>query len=236
MSVLLETRALSKHFSGVAAVDEVDLRIAKGEILAVVGPNGSGKTTLFNVTSGFLKPTTGSVWFEGRRIDESAPHLLPGRGIARTFQQAMTFGELSVRETVMVPGYTGRFPKVDVNRLLRLCGLGDQAEVAGNALPYGRQRSLGVALALATSPRLLLLDEPAAGLSEEDAARLAALIRDIRDEGVSVAVIDHNMHFLLPIADRIMVMETGRVIFDGTTADMQAHQRVIDVYLGQDVV
>jgi len=235
VSRVLEVRDLKKRFAGIAAVDGIDLSAESLEILAIIGPNGSGKTTLFNLISGFLKPTAGDILLNGERINGIPPHRLVRRGLARSFQQAMSFPNLSVRDNVEVPIHaSGRRHLGDVTRILELCGLSEQEHMPANTLPYGKQRNLGIAIAMATRPQLLLLDEPAAGLGDDAARDLARLIRSIREQGVTLVVIDHDMPFLLPIADRVIVMETGKKLFEGTAADVLAHERVIEVYLGHD--
>jgi branched-chain amino acid transport system ATP-binding protein len=236
MTALLEVRSLTKHFSGVAAVDGVDMAVALGEIVAIIGPNGSGKTTLFNLVSGFLRPTAGDIRFCGRRTNGIPPHTLVTGGLARTFQQAMSFPSLTVRENIEVPGLVSKRKKgVELGRILDMCNLAEQAAMPAGILPYGKQRVLGVAIALATSPKLLLLDEPATGLDDEASHDLARLIHAIREEGVAVVVIDHDMPFLLPLADRVIVMEAGRVLFEGTAESVMSHERVIEIYLGNDI-
>ncbi|WP_109793451.1 ABC transporter ATP-binding protein [Minwuia thermotolerans] len=236
MTAMLEASGLTKHFAGVAAVADLDVEIRRDEILAVIGPNGSGKTTLFNLLSGFLRPSAGRIAFEGRRVDGVAPHRLVRGGMARTFQQAMSFAGLTVRENVEVSIHAvGRRGFHEVDRILEECGLAEVPDYEAGTLPYGLQRNLGIAVALATVPKLLLLDEPAAGLGDEAARSLAALIRNIRDQGVTVAVVDHDMPFLMPLADRVLVMEAGRKLFEGTSDEVMSHDRVIEVYLGHAV-
>ncbi|WP_213451417.1 ABC transporter ATP-binding protein [Rhizomonospora bruguierae] len=229
----LTVRGLTKRFAGVTALAEVDLEVRAGEILAVVGPNGSGKTTLFNVISGFYRPTTGTVVFDGVPLTGKKPDRINQLGLARTFQQAMAFTTGTVRENLEIaqlahtddPGWRAE--------LIALCGLTEVAETMCAGLPYGLQRKLGVALGLATRPRLMLLDEPAAGLSDTDADDLAALITSLPQQGVSVACIDHNLPFLLPIADRVVVLDAGRKIFDGAPEEARGSAAVVEAYLGE---
>jgi branched-chain amino acid transport system ATP-binding protein len=234
VSPILAVQDLKRHFGGIAAIDGLDLHVLPNEILAICGPNGSGKTTLFNVISGVLRPTSGAVLFEGQRVDGFPAHRVVARGIGRTFQQAMAFPALSVRENVEIPlcALTGSEP--DVDAILSLCGLAADAEQQAGMLPYGKQRNLGIAVALATRPKLLLLDEPSAGLGDEACHGLANLIRTIRSGGVTVVVIDHDMAFLLPLADRVIVMDAGKKLFEGTPDQVLAEERVIEVYLGND--
>ena len=233
MSAVVEVSGLRRHFGGIAAVDGIDLTLGEGEILAVLGPNGSGKTTLFNLISGFLRPDAGRVTFAGQNVAGWPAHRITRLGLARTFQQGAMFPNLSVRDNVTVPA---RISGVgDVDAILDLCGLSDAAADPAAALSFGRQRNLGIAIALATRPKALFLDEPGAGLGDEAARTLSELIRRTRDRGVSVAVIDHDMSFLLPIADRVMVLESGRTIFEGTSDEVLRDDHVIRVYLGQDL-
>lgn len=236
MTPTLAVQDLKRHFGGIAAIDGLDLHVLPNEILAICGPNGSGKTTLFNVISGVLKPTSGTVLFEGQRIDGFPAHRVVARGIGRTFQQAMAFPALSVRENVEIPlcALTGSY--ADVDAILAQCGLAADAGQHAAVLPYGKQRNLGIAVALATRPKLLLLDEPSAGLGDEACYGLASLIRTIRGGGVTVVVIDHDMSFLLPLADRVIVMDAGKKLFEGTPDQVLAEERVIEVYLGNDLI
>jgi len=235
LSAILNVAGLTKHFQGVAAVDGIDMSVEANEILAIIGPNGSGKTTLFNLVSGFLKPTSGEIVFDGERINGQQPHRLVRRGLVRTFQQAMSFPDLTVFENVGIAIHAvGRLASSDVDPIMQKCGLTDVAYLRASTLPYGKQRKLGVAIALATRPRLLLLDEPAAGLGDDAAVELSALIRNIRTDGVSVVLIDHDMPFVLPVADRVIVMEAGRKLFEGLPKDAVANRQVVEVYLGHD--
>jgi ABC-type branched-subunit amino acid transport system ATPase component len=229
---VLEVRGLTKRFAGVTALSGVDLEVRRGEILALVGPNGSGKTTLFNVVSGFQAPTAGTVVFEGTAITGRRPERVNQLGLARTFQQAMAFGTFTVAENLALAQLAHRDDPRHRAELLDLCGLGAVAGVVCGELPYGSQRKLGVAIGLATRPRLMLLDEPAAGLSDADAEDLARLIQALPGQGVSVACIDHNLPFLLPIADRVVVLDAGRKIFDGEPRAARRSPAVVEAYLG----
>ena len=232
---LLEVENVTRLFGGVAALGGVDLQVEAGEILAIVGPNGSGKTTLFNVISGFMKPSSGAIRFDGARIDGLGPVHLAKLGLVRTFQQAMCFPGLTVRANVEAGRLGAGARRADaLDRALSLCGLTGLADARAGDLPYGIQRKLGVAVALATSPRLLLLDEPAAGLSDEASGDLATLIRTVRDESVTVVVIDHDMPFVLPLADRVVVLDAGRKLFEGTPDAVRSHAKVVEVYLGTE--
>jgi branched-chain amino acid transport system permease protein len=247
----LEIRALSKHFRGVRALDEVSFRVEPGQIHGVVGPNGSGKTTLFNVVSGLYRATAGEVLMDGQVISGARPYRLSHLGIARTFQNLRLFGELTVRDNVLValdrtrtwsiwryglwqPGVwrQDRALKLQADRLIARFGLTDYADARPPSLPYGIQRRIEIARAMAVSPRVLLLDEPAAGLNGDEVQQLARIVRSIRDSGVTVVVIEHNMGLVMSLCERVTVLAGGRVIADGTPAEVVATPAVIEAYLG----
>lgn len=234
MPALLEARDIRKQYGGVAALAGVSLQVAEGEILGVLGPNGSGKTTLFNVISGFTPPTSGSVTFLGHPIGGKRPRAIVKYGLTRSFQEAMCFKSFTVRESIaLVPRIRrGEASPIDRDLVLRICGLEEVADSSSGALPYGTQRKLGVALALAAGPRLLLLDEPGAGLGDDETEDLAAVIGSLPSYGISVMCIDHNLPFLLPIAHRIVVLDAGVQIYDGSPADVAKSEAVVTAYLG----
>jgi branched-chain amino acid transport system ATP-binding protein len=240
MPALLEARDVRKQYGGVAALAGVSVDVAEGEILGVLGPNGSGKTTLFNVISGFTAPTGGSVTFLGHPIGGKRPRSIVRYGLTRSFQEAMCFKSFTVRESLaLVP--RGRRPaggaaasRIDPEAALRICDLEEVADVPSGDLPYGTQRKLGVALALSTGPRLLLLDEPGAGLGDDETEDLAAVIGSLPSYGISVMCIDHNLPFLLPIAHRIVVLDAGVQIYDGSPEDVAKSAAVVTAYLGSN--
>lgn len=242
-AALLETRGLTKRFSGTLAVDDLDIAIHQGELLGIVGPNGSGKTTLFNLVSGFTSPTLGEVFFDGQNVSGFEPHRLSKLGLCRTFQQAMSFPKRTVRENIAIAAEvaagksTGKSTDMAavLDDVLETCGLTDDADNVAMKLPHGKQRTLGIAVALASGPRLMLLDEPSAGLGDDATRDLTRLISRIRERGVTVAIIDHDMPFLLPIADRVIVLETGRKLVEGLPSEIVADPRVIEVYLGAKI-
>jgi ABC-type branched-subunit amino acid transport system ATPase component len=234
MPALLEARDVRKQYGGVAALAGVSLEVAEGEILGVLGPNGSGKTTLFNVISGFTPPTGGSVTFLGHPIGGKKPRAIVRYGLTRSFQEAMCFRSFTVRESLaLVPRIRrAAASPIDPDAALRICGLQEVADVSSGDLPYGTQRKLGVALALSTGPRLLLLDEPGAGLGDDETEDLAAVIGSLPAYGISVMCIDHNLPFLLPIAHRIVVLDAGLQIYDGSPEDVAKSEAVVTAYLG----
>lgn len=242
----LQVKQVSKHFGGLRAVSNVSLT-TEGEILGLIGPNGAGKTTLFNVISGFLAPTSGEVYYGEHPIHHHRPHQIVERGIARTFQIVKPFGDLSVLDNVLSGYGMPLYPTWQVffqryhtpvtrtaaQDILQLTGLAPLAETRASSLPIGLQRRLEIARALATNPSLLLLDEPASGLTSQEAQELADLIRLLHERGKSIIVIEHNMAFAMSLCQRIVVLAQGEIIARGTPAEVQANQEVINVYLGQ---
>ncbi len=243
----LEVRSVSKRFGGLQALKDVNIIHERG-ILGLIGPNGAGKTTLFNIISGFLKPTEGQVIFNGQAIHTRRPHQIVEMGIARTFQIVKPFADMTVRENVIsglgMPIYPRWLALVQRYRtpatlqaseaILRLTDLTAWAEARADSLPIGLQRRLEIARALATHPRLLLLDEPAAGLTAAEAEDLAQLIRTLNAKGISIIVIEHNMTFAMGLCHRIVVLSQGEIIAQGPPEQVRHDERVINAYLGQE--
>jgi branched-chain amino acid transport system ATP-binding protein len=225
----------------VQALSDVTLELHRGEVLALIGPNGAGKSTLVNVVSGFDLPTEGSVELEGRDVTRWSPGRRGRHGLARTFQHSHAFRSLSVRENVEVAalgvGAGAREARRRAGELLETLGLGAHADAPADSLAQGDERRLGVARALATRPRFLLLDEPAAGLPEAEIPALAAAVRGVRDDhDVGVLLIDHNMSLVMEISDRIYVLDQGRTLAQGTPAEIRANLDVAAAYLGESAV
>lgn len=238
---MLELRGLTKRFGALLAVDGVDLTVRDGEIVGLIGPNGSGKTTLFNCVTGFLRPSAGQVLWGEADIGKWPAHRIARAGIVRTFQQPMVFSSATATENVEI-AIRGARPAgpTDGSRvatraaeLLGFCALSRFASTPAPSLSYGNRRRLGVAIALAARPKMLLLDEPAAGLGDTESAQLSDLLRRVREAGVTLVIVDHDMTFLLPLAERIIVMNSGRVVVEGTPQEVQRDQRVIEAYLGE---
>lgn len=241
--VILEVRELSRRFGALWAVKDVSFSLRQGEVLGVIGPNGSGKTTLFNGVSGLLRPSSGSVWLRGENLSHRPLDEVARRGLIRTFQHPMLFPSQTVRESIRmaldISTAMGQremanagFPR-ETDALLAFCGLTDMAGVPVQSLAYGHTRLLGVAIALAVSPHVLMLDEPAAGLNHVESQRLAALLLRVRDAGTSLVVVDHDMSFLLPLCDRMLVLDAGNCICQGSPEEVRNDPRVIEVYLGK---
>ena len=252
-NVLLETKSLHRSFGGVNAIKDVSIQVPRGTIKAVIGPNGAGKTTLFNLIAGTIPPQKGEVSFQGRRITAWKPHAVAGLGIARTFQTTKLFPHMSVLENVMV----GRHPRTRSGFLagmlnlpctwredceirdkalaiLEDLGLAQYAQETASNLPFGRQRLVEFARALATEPILLLLDEPAAGLNIYETRELSDLILKIRDRGITCLIVEHDMSLVMNISDDVVVLDQGQKIAEGPPRVIQRNPEVIRIYLGDD--
>jgi branched-chain amino acid transport system ATP-binding protein len=248
---LLEARDLSKRFGGLTAVNSLDLSVEPGEIVGLIGPNGAGKTTCFNLLSGFLSPTSGSVVFDGEDITGRRPHEIVARGLVRTFQHTTLFQELSVLENVLLGLHlhsrTGLrqllfsprvFPSHEIalsRDVLEFTGLVADADQPAKTLPHGHQRVLGIAMALAARPRLLLLDEPVTGMNLEESARVMSLVKTIRDRGTTILLVEHNMKAVMGTCERIVVLNFGQKLAEGPPAEVTADAEVIRAYLGAGI-
>ena len=249
---LLEVNALSIRFGGVAAVTDVSLVVEAGEIHGIIGPNGAGKTSLINAVTGMVTPRSGSIRFAGQEIAGIAPHLISSSGLGRTFQHVELFGDRSVFDNVLTGFYrhqsygllaaairfgkaaqSERETRAQACALLDAFGLSAFAETRAGLLPFGIQKRVDIARALAAEPKLLLLDEPVSGMSETEAEAAVATMRKLaREHGITLVVVEHNMRVLMNLAERVTVLNQGRLLASGTPAEMQANPAVIEAYLG----
>lgn len=237
MMPILRVETLSKNFSGLLAVNKVSLDLAQGEILGLIGPNGAGKTTLFNIISGSMQPSSGDIFFEEQRITGLAPHQVCRLGIARTFQIARPFARLSVLENVKVGAYlrhrNAAQAEARARDIVAFTGLEKFAKQPAGTLTTSGRKRLELARALCTEPRLLLLDEVMAGLTATESAAIVTLIREIRERGISILVIEHVMKAVMSLSDRIAVLHHGELIAVDTPVAVGSNEHVIEAYLGE---
>lgn len=249
----LDVQQVSKQFGGITALSDVSFSIEDGEIFGLIGPNGAGKTTLFNMITSLLSPSDGNIYFQGEKIDRLKPHKITKKGICRTFQNIRLFPEMTVIENIMIGTHTRTSAGVwrsffrtgsqkreekairkQAEELLETVQLSNERETIAKNLAYGQQRRLEIARALASEPRLLLLDEPAAGMNEQETDRLHQLIMDIRSQGVTILLIEHDMAFVMKTCDRMAVLNFGEKIAEGDPKTIQGNPEVIKAYLGEE--
>lgn len=236
---IVEVSRLTKHFAGVAALEDVSFGVAEGSIHAVIGPNGSGKTTLFNILSGVYKPTSGEVQLRGRRIDGTHPFEIARRGMGRTFQAPRLFRSMSVLENLLLAGHSSSSwwhfdsaKRAKALETLRFVGLADAASSPAISLPQGQQRLLEIARALCLDPQVLLLDEPHAGLNPVETEHLMDVIRALHGRGLTVVLVEHEMRVVMALAQRITVLNFGKLLVEGTPSEIQSSPAAIEAYLG----
>lgn len=254
MSPILEVKEVTKKFGGLTANNNISFDVAEGEILSVIGPNGAGKSTLFKMISSFMSTTSGEVLFRGERVSNLKPHVVARKGVVRTFQETTIFKSMTVRESVIVSqhlrskasllGYFmgSKTAKQDIadfgsnaDEIIDFLNLGEIRNELAHNLPQGHLRALGIAIGLATDPKVLLLDEPFAGMNHDETMAMVDLVKSVRDErGVTVLLVEHDMPAVMSISDRIIVLNFGEMIAEGAPKEIQNNEKVIEAYLGSE--
>jgi branched-chain amino acid transport system ATP-binding protein len=251
VETILEYQELQKNFGGVVAVNKLNMTVDIGSITSIIGPNGAGKTTIFNLTTGFLSPTAGNIKFFGNSINQLKPHNIASLGIARTFQNVQVFDNMSVLENIMVGRHLRsksgilsstiippflrkeeKHIKREAEKWLEFIGMADDSQISAGSLPLGKQRMLEIARALAMEPKLILFDEPASGLNARETLAIGELIGKIKESGVTVVLVEHDMELIMDISDIVAVINFGTRIAMGTPAEIQINEDVITAYLG----
>ena len=248
---ILQLDQVSKRFGGLVAIKSLSFAVEMGEIRGLIGPNGAGKTTVFNLISGLYRPTTGRIIHQGQDIAGMRTSQIARRGIVRTFQHATLFERLTVLENVLVGGHLHSRSGVmaslfgwdfhlrseisdDARKLLDFFGMADRADDLAHSLPHGLQRTLGIAVAVAAEPKILMLDEPFAGMNPKETLHLMTLVRDLRDQGITILLIEHDMKAVMGLCDQITVVNFGELLTEGNPANVRTHPAVIEAYLGYD--